>query len=68
MSEIKRDKVTRAELKTMTVGEARTYQLPNAAACDSAKSTAYQMQNLMKCRFSQITDYATNQITITRSL
>jgi hypothetical protein len=68
MSEITRQRVTRAELKLMTVGETRAYKLPSAAACDSAKATTYQMQNLMRCRFTQRTDYTTNVITITRSL
>jgi hypothetical protein len=52
----------------MNVGETKTFKLPSAKACDSAKATTYQMQNLMRCRFTQRTDYATNVITITRSL
>jgi hypothetical protein len=68
MSEITKQRVGRADLKMMNVGETKTFKLPSAKACDSAKATTYQMQNLMRCRFTQRTDYATNVITITRSL
>lgn len=61
------EKVTRDALRAMAVGETRTFELPDAQACDNGKSTAYQMQNLLRCRFSVSTDYVNNRLTITKN-
>ena len=61
------DKVTRDALRAMAIGETRSFDLPNAQACDNGKSVAYQMQNLLRCRFSVSTDYVNNRLTITKS-
>ncbi len=64
---MKTEKVTREELRSMEMGESRTFELPNARACDNGKSVAYQMQNLLGCKFSATTDYPTNTLTITKN-
>lgn len=61
------DRVTRDALRAMAIGETRSFDLPNAQACDNGKSVAYQMQNLLRCRFSVSTDYVSNRLTITKS-
>lgn len=61
------ERITRKELESMAMGETRTFTLPNARQCDNGKSTAYQMQNLLGCKFSVATDYAKNELTITKS-
>lgn len=63
----KSKKVTREELRSMAMGETRTFDLPNAQQCDNGKSTAYQMQNILGCKFSVQTDYSTNRLTITKN-
>lgn len=60
------EKVTREDLRNMAMGETRTFDLPNAQQCDNGKSTAYQMQNLLGCKFSVETDYSTNSLKITK--
>ena len=62
------DKVTREELKRMKDGETRTFTLLDAAACNSAKSLAYQTQVLIKCKFKIYTDYKNNRLTITKTV
>lgn len=61
------EKVTRDALRAMAIGETRTFQLPDAQACDNGKSVAYQLQNQLHCKFSAQTDYVSNQLTITKS-
>lgn len=61
------ERITREDLRGMAMGETRTFALPNAQQCDNGKSTAYQMQNLLGCKFSVQTDYAKNELTITKS-
>lgn len=61
------EKVTREDLRNMQIGETRTFDLPNAQACDNGKSVAYQMQNLLGCKFSVSTDYTSNKLTITKN-
>lgn len=51
----------------MGMGETRTFDLPNAQACDNGKSVAYQLQNQLRCKFSVSTDYVNNRLTITKS-
>lgn len=60
------ERVTRDALRAMSYGETRTFDLPDAQACDNGKSTAYQMQNLLRCRFTVSTDYVNNRLTITK--
>ena len=64
---MKVEKVTRENLRSMEMGESREFELPNAQACDNGKSVAYQMQNLLGCKFSVTTDYTANKLTITKN-
>lgn len=64
---MKVEKVTREELRNMEMGESREFELPNAQACDNGKSVAYQMQNLLGCKFSVMTDYTANKLTISKN-
>ncbi len=59
-------RLTRDGLRSIGAGESKTFRLPDARACDNGKVLAYQMQNLLGCRFSVRTDYAANTLTITR--
>lgn len=61
------ERVTREILRAMRMGETRTFDLPNAQACDNGKSTAYQMQNILQCRFTVSTDYVNNRLSITKN-
>lgn len=61
------ERVTRDALRAMDIGETRTFDLPNAQACDNGKSVAYQLQNQLRCKFSVQTDYVNNRLTITKS-
>lgn len=64
---MKLGKVTREDLRSMKMGETRIFDLPNAQACDNGKSVAYQMQNLLGCKFSVSTDYTNNKLTISKN-
>lgn len=64
---MKAEKVTREDLRLMQMGETKEFDLPNAQACDSGKAVAYQMQNLLGCKFSVTTDYPSNKLTITKN-
>lgn len=61
------ERVTREILRAMRMGETRTFDLPNAQVCDNGKSTAYQMQNILQCRFTVSTDYVNNRLSITKN-
>lgn len=61
------ERVTRNDLKAMAMGETQTFDLPNARQCDNGKSTAYQMANLLGCKFKVRTDYSANRLTITKT-
>lgn len=63
----KNEKLTREDLRGMRIGETRTFKLPSALACDSAKATVYQMQNIERVRYSLQTDYENNTLTITKN-
>lgn len=60
------EKLTREDLRSIQIGETRTFFLPNARACDTGKSVAYQYQNILGCKFSVQTDYAACSLSITR--
>lgn len=64
---ISAQRLTRDALRAIDVGETHTFRLPNATACDNGKVVAYQMQNILQCKFSVKTDYANNTLTVTRS-
>jgi len=60
-------KLTRDDLRSIDVGRTKVFALPDAKACDNGKALAYQFQNILGCKFSVKTDYASNQLTITRN-
>ncbi len=60
-------KLTRDDLRSLEIGETKTFHLSDAKACDNGKSVAYQLQNLLGCKFNVKTDYAANTLTITRN-
>lgn len=59
-------RVTREELRAMQPGQTKVFDLADARACDSGKATVYQMQNLLRCKFSVDTDYVSNRLSVTR--
>lgn len=61
------EKVTRNDLRSIPMGATREFDLPNAKACDTAKTVAYQLQNQEGCRFSVETDYLNSRIKITKN-
>lgn len=63
----KTEKLTRDDLRSISVGETKTFALPDARACDNGKSLAYQYQNILGCKFSVKTDYLANTLSITRT-
>ena len=63
---MKQEKVTREDLRSISKGETRTFELPSASACDSGKSMSYQMQNIIGCKFTCETNYTENTLSITR--
>lgn len=63
----KTEKLTRDDLRSINVGETKTFTLLDAKACDNGKVLAYQFQNLLGCKFSVRTDYVANTLTITRN-
>jgi len=63
---MKKDKVTSEDLRKLVEGQAETFELPDAAAINSAKSNAYRMQHLLKCRISASSDYEKNTLTLKR--
>ncbi len=60
------EKVTREDLRAIPVGASRTFGLPNAQACDNAKTVAYQLQRVLGCKFSAKTNYNINSVTFTK--
>lgn len=63
---VKVEKVTRNLLRDIKEGETVKAVLPDAKAIDSGKSTAYQLQNLLGCKFSVNADYTERTLAITR--
>lgn len=61
------ERVTRDDLRGMAIGETKEFHLPNAKACDNAKSVAYQLQNQEGCKFNVSTDYTNNVISISKN-
>ena len=63
---MKAEKVTREMLRSISIGETVVFELPTAAACDSGKATACQMQNIDGVKYSVRTDYKARSLSITR--
>lgn len=61
------ERLTREDLRQMAIGEKKDFHLPDAQAIDNAGTTAYQFQNVERCKYSVSKDYKNNVITITKN-
>lgn len=61
------EKLTREALRSLQMGQTEKFSLPNAQACDSGKANAYQLQNILRCKFSIQTDYTNYTLTVTKN-
>ena len=61
------ERLTREDLRQMAIGETKEFRLPDAQAIDNAGTTAYQLQNVERCKYSVSKDYQNNVITITNN-
>lgn len=64
---MEKKKVTSDALRKMEIGQTVTFELPDADAINSGKSIAYRLQNSLRCKFSAISDYVNNRLTITKN-
>ncbi len=64
---VKTEKVTREDLRQIPDGGSRTFALPNAQACDNAKTVAYQYARILGCKFRARTDYDHSRVTFTKA-
>ena len=64
---MKEKKVTSDALRRMAIGESVTFVLADADAINSGKAIAYRLQNSLRCKFSAISDYANNRLTLTKN-
>lgn len=63
---MEKKKVTSEALRKMEIGRPVTFELPDADAINSGKSIAYRLQNSLRCKFSAVSDYANNRLTLTK--
>lgn len=63
---MKVEKITADILRAIEAGEKKLFQLPDASACASGRSYAYQLQRLLGCKFSVRTNFDTCTLTISR--
>lgn len=62
-----KQKVTTEVLRKMAIGQTITFDLPDAEAINSGKTIAYRLQYSLRCKFSAVSDYANNRLTITKN-
>lgn len=65
---MEKKKVTSEALRKMEIGQTVTFELPDANAIDSGKAIAYRLQNSLHCKFSAVSDYANNLLTLTKNV
>lgn len=65
--DMEKKKVTSDALRKMEIGQTVTFELPDADAINSGKAIAYRLQNSLRCKFSAISDYVNNRLTITKN-
>ena len=63
---MKTERVTREDLRSIHMGESRTFELPSYAAVQSARTAAYALGRIEGCRFTYTVEPDRNVITITR--
>lgn len=51
----------------MEIGQTVTFELPDADAINSGKAIAYRLQNSLRCKFSAVSDYVNNRLTLTKN-
>lgn len=64
---MEKKKVTSGALRKMEIGQTFTFELPDADAINCGKAIAYRLQNSLCCKFSAISDYVNNRLTITKN-
>ena len=64
---MEKKKVTSDALRKMEIGRPVTFELPDADAINSGKAIAYRLQHSLHCKFSAISDYANNRLTLTKN-
>ncbi len=64
---MEKKKVTSDALRKMKIGQTETFDLPDADSINSGKAIAYRLQNSLRCKFSAISDYANNRLTLTKN-
>lgn len=62
-----KQKVTTEVLRKMAIGQTITFDLPDAEAINSGKTIAYRLQYSLHCKFSAVSDYVNNRLTITKN-
>ncbi len=66
MTTMKKEKITRDDIRVIAEGETKTFELGTIGACESGRVTAYTMQSHLGCKFHVQTDYANKTLTVTR--
>lgn len=64
---MEKKKVTSEVLRKMEIGQTVTFELPDADAINSGKAIAYRLQNSLRCKFSAVSDYTNNRLTLTKN-
>lgn len=64
---MEKTKVTSDALRKMEIGQTVTFELPDARSIDVGKTLAYRMQHYEKCKFTAVSDYVNNRLTITKN-
>ncbi len=63
---MKKEKITRDDIRAIGEGETKTFELGTMGACESGRVTAYTMQRHLGCKFHVRTNYANKTVTVTR--
>lgn len=63
---MEKEKVTSDVLRRMEMGQTVTFQLPDADAINSGKAVAYRLQHSLRCKFTVVSDYTSNRLSITK--
>lgn len=65
---MEKKKVTSEALRKMKMGQTVTFELPDADAVNSGKAIAYRLQHSLRCKFSAVSDYTNNRLTLTKNI
>ena len=64
---MEKKRVTSEALRKMEIGQTITFKLSDADAINCGKALAYRLQNSLHCKFSAVSDYANNILTLTKN-